>query len=313
MIEQIIDPVSKELLEQELTNERLLRTTNKANNLLYVVDAHNSPNVMREIGRLREISFRDAGGGTGKACDIDMFDTMENPCRQLIVWNPDDREIIGGYRFILGEDIKLDSNGQPIIATSHIFHFADQFIANYLPGLLELGRSFVVPEYQSTKKGAKSMFALDNLWDGLGALVVENPQMKYMFGKFTMYPSYGPLGRDMILYFLRQQFEDHDHMVSPLKPLPYDTDESILREKFPAGIAFKDGYKLLHSELKALGLRLPPLINAYVGLSATMKFFGTAINDDFGDVEETAILVTVADIYDEKRERHINSYVRPER
>lgn len=310
MLDKIIDPISKELLERELTDERLLRKTNKANNLLYVVDAHNSPNVMREIGRLREISFRDAGGGTGLSCDIDEFDTMECPCKQLIVWNPDACEIIGGYRYILGKDVKLDADGQPRIATSHIFRFSRRFVTDYLPNILELGRSFVVPDYQSSKQGAKSLFALDNLWDGLGALVVEHPEMKYMFGKFTMYPSFGPLGRDMILYFLRRHFGDAEQLVVPKKSLPYDNDIHLLSSKLPE-MPFKDGFKLLHSELQQLGLKLPPLINAYVGLSATMKFFGTAINDVFGDVEESAIMVTVADIYEEKRERHINTYVSP--
>ena len=128
----IIPPVDRELIKAELNEERFLRTTNKAGNQIYIINAHNSPHTMREIGRLREIAFRTAGGGTGYEVDIDQFDTMDSPCEQLIVWNPDAEEIIGGYRFILGEDIKYDAEGQPLIATSHLFKFSKKFIDKYM-------------------------------------------------------------------------------------------------------------------------------------------------------------------------------------
>ena len=160
----IIEPIDTNLIIAELTPERFLRKTNKCNNEIYIIDAHNEPNTMRELGRLREIAFRAAGGGTGKECDIDEFDVMPVPCRQLIVWNPAEKEIIGGYRFILGHDIAFDANGVPQIATSHMFHFSEHFLRDMLPVTIELGRSFVRLEYQSTKVGAKAIFALDNLW-----------------------------------------------------------------------------------------------------------------------------------------------------
>ena len=190
MEEEIIQPVSKELLRAELTPEKQLRMTNKSNNEIFVITAHDSPNVMREIGRLRELAFRSAGGGTGKALDIDEFDTMSNCCKQLIVWNPDAEEIIGGYRYLFGSDWQIDENGQPKLATSHMFHFSEKFMKEYAPYTVELGRSFVSLEYQNVRSNTKSIFALDNLWDGLGALTVINPNVKYFFGKVTMYPSY---------------------------------------------------------------------------------------------------------------------------
>ena len=175
MEQPIIPAVSKELLKSELTPEKLLRKTNKGNNEIYIITAHNSPNLMLEIGRLREIAFREAGGGTGKEADIDEFDTCENCYKQLIVWNPEAEEIIGGYRYLLGSDWQLDEKGQPILATSHMFHFSDKFLKEYMPYTVELGRSFVSLPYQSSRMGAKSLFALDNLWDGLGALPVVKP------------------------------------------------------------------------------------------------------------------------------------------
>ena len=202
MEQEIIKPVEKELIKSELTPERQLRMTNRSHNEIYIIDAHNAPNTLNEIGRLREIVFREAGGGTGKALDLDEFDTMDNCYKQLIVWNPEAEEIIGGYRYILGKDIDIDKNGQPILATSHMFHFSERFMKDYMPWTIELGRSFVTLEYQNTQKNpSKSLFALDNLWDGLGALTVIQPDVKYFFGKMTMYPSYIRKGRDMILYF----------------------------------------------------------------------------------------------------------------
>ena len=306
---EIIQPVPLELLLAELTPEKKLRMTNKSNNEIYIFTYHDSPNLMREIGRLREITFRMAGGGTGKELDWDEFDTCENCYKQLIVWNPESQEIIGGYRYLMGDEWEYDEEGQPILATSHMFRFSDKFIKEYAPYTIELGRSFVTPEYQSSKRGAKSLFALDNLWDGLGALMVINPQMKYYFGKMTMYPSYIRFGRDMILYFLKKHFDDKDGLVYPKHPLKLDTSEEELEQVF-CGRDFKEDYRILNGGIRALGFNIPPLVNAYMNLSPTMKLFGTAINDGFGDVEETGILIAVDEIFESKRVRHIESFVR---
>ena len=308
MEEKIIQPVERELLRSELTPNKQLRLTNKSNNEIYIVTAQDSPNVMREIGRLREIAFRNAGGGTGKALDIDEFDTMEGGYKQLIVWNPDAEDIIGGYRFIYGTDWKMNADGQPLLATSHMFKFSNRFLTDYMPYTVELGRSFVAVEYQSIRKGTKSIFALDNLWDGLGALTVINPKLKYFFGKMTMYPSYIRRGRDMILYFLKKHFDDKENLITPMKPLIIETDPKELETLFSAD-DFKEDYKILNREIRALGYDIPPLVNAYMGLSPTMKLFGTAINNGFGDVEETGILIAVDEILEEKRVRHIDSFI----
>ena len=308
MEEKIIQPVERELLRSELTPNKQLRLTNKSNNEIYIVTAQDSPNVMREIGRLREIAFRNAGGGTGKALDIDEFDTMEGGYKQLIVWNPDAEDIIGGYRFIYGTDWKMNADGQPLLATSHMFKFSNRFLTDYMPYTVELGRSFVAVEYQSIRKGTKSIFALDNLWDGLGALTVINPKLKYFFGKMTMYPSYIRRGRDMILYFLKKHFDDQENLITPMKPLIIETDPKELETLFSAD-DFKEDYKILNREIRALGYNIPPLVNAYMGLSPTMKLFGTAINNGFGDVEETGILIAVDEILEEKRVRHIDSFI----
>ncbi|MCF0197930.1 MAG: GNAT family N-acetyltransferase [Bacteroidaceae bacterium] len=307
-MEPIIAPVPRDVLKSELTDERLLRSTNKADNLVYLFRADEAPNLMREVGRLREIAFRTSGGGTGLDCDVDEFDLGDHAYTQLIVWDPEQEVIAGGYRYILGEDCAFNASGQPHLATSHMFHFSDEFLGDYLPHTIELGRSFVSRDYISKASGRKGIFALDNLWDGLGALAVENPGYRYFFGKFTMYPSFDRLSRDLILYFLRKHFGGSEHLIAPFRPLPLETPVEQLAPVFTAD-DFKSDYRNLNREVRLRGVNIPPLVNAYMGLSPTMKFFGTAINDEFGDVEESGILIDFEDILPEKRERHIESYL----
>lgn len=309
MEEKIIQPIATELLKAELTPRRLLRRTNKSHNEIYVVTAHNAPNVMKEIGRLREIAFRSSGGGTGKSMDIDEFDTSENCYKQLVLWNPDSDEIIGGYRYIFGNDVALGKNGQPELSTSELFHFSDKFIKDYLPNTAELGRSFVRLEYENMRNNAKSIFALDNLWDGLGALTVINPNIKYFFGKMTMYPSYHRKARDMILFFLHKHFEDPDKLIVPIKPLQLEHDPEEF-EKIFVEDDFKKDYLILNREIRKLNYNIPPLVNAYMSLSPTMKMFGTGINYEFGDVEESGILIAVKEIFAKKIVRHIDSFIK---
>ena len=311
-MQEIIKPVDRAFLRAELTKEKLLRKTNKSNNEIYVVTAHDAPHVMQEIGRLREIAFRNNGGGTGFPVDIDEFDTMENAYRQLIVWCPENEEILGGYRFLCGSDVQLDKNGKPILATSHLFNYSDTFIQNYLPHTVELGRSFVSLEYQATRCGnTKGLFVLDNLWDGLGALSVIDPSIQYYFGKVTMYNTYNTEARNLILYFLNMHFPDLEKLVFPIVPLKTDIDEKSMQKIFQYD-NFKENYKVLNQEVRKLGINVPPLVNAYMSLSPKMRVFGTAVNHEFGEVEDTGILIAINEILEEKKKRHIETYLKDE-
>ncbi|WP_288205804.1 GNAT family N-acetyltransferase [uncultured Parabacteroides sp.] len=310
-MQDIIKPIDRAVLKAELTKEKKLRSTNKSNNEIYIVTAHDSPSVMQEIGRLREIAFRYYGGGTGFPVDIDEFDTMEDAYRQLIVWSPEDEQILGGYRFLCGSDVKFDENGKPMLATSHLFNFSDKFNKEFLPYTVELGRSFVTLEYQSTRAGAKGLFVLDNLWDGLGALSVVDPSLQYYFGKVTMYNTYNTEARNMILYFLGMHFPDADKLVTPVYPLQTDTDMEKMKDLFHYD-NFKENYKVLNQEVRKFGINVPPLVNAYMSLSPKMRVFGTAINHEFGDVEETGILIAINEILEDKKKRHIETYLKEE-
>ena len=306
-MQQIILPIHKNLIIKELSKDRFVRKTNYGNNEIYIVNAHNSPNVMREIGRLRELTFRYAGGGTGKNVDIDSYDTDVIPYEQLIVWSPIDHEIVGGYRFIKCN--KLISKGQKEIplVTTHLFEFSEKFISEYLPYTIELGRSFVQPNYQPSSTNRKGLFSLDNIWDGLGAVTMDNPDVKYFFGKVTMYLSFNQKARDMILFFLHKFFPDNDKLVTPHLPLQINTDYKELDALF-CGSNYQENYKILNSNVRNLNENIPPLINTYMNISPSMRTFGTSLNDTFGDVEETGILVSIKDIYESKKERHLLSY-----
>ena len=291
----------------ELTPDKLLRKTNNGNNEVYVFDNNSSPVLMRETGRVREITFRHAGGGTGHALDIDEFDTdRDDPQKQLIVWDPENKAIIGGYRyyFLPSGCLNCDINK---LASSSYFNFSEKFVIKYFPHLMELGRSFVHPDYQSRSRGRKSLFALDNLWDGLGAIILDNHHLKYLFGKVTMYPHFNQKARNMILYFLKKHFNDPDDMVVPKDPANIDLHSDEMKKVFRSW-RYKENYKTLSAEVRKLGENIPPLINAYMGLSPTMRTFGTFINHKFGDVEETGIMITLRDIYVEKINRHLASY-----
>ncbi len=310
-MKKVTGPVDKHLLERELSEELFVRNTRKGGKKIYIFTSAQAPNLMREVARLREISFREAGGGTGKELDMDAYDTAETPFKQLIVWDSEAKEIVGGYRFLMGKNMPSSHGEMPKTPTAKLFCFSPYFIENYWPQTIELGRSFVQPAYQPTTNLRKGMYSLDNLWDGLGALVVLNPDMQYFFGKFTMYPSFNARARDLIMLFLQKYFPDKDRLVYPKEEykLLYKTDGIETLQTVLTGKDYAEDYKLLTREVRSLGENIPPLVNAYMNLSPTMKTFGTALNPGFGDVEETGILITIRDISEEKSRRHIESYI----
>ncbi|MEN9442425.1 MAG: hypothetical protein RLZ33_2502, partial [Bacteroidota bacterium] len=298
IMENIIAPIDKEIIKAELSPECFVRKTRKGDNEIYIIDQHNAPNTLQEIGRLREVTFRASGGGTGLPVDLDEFDTNEKCYKQLIVWSPEDEEIVGGYRYIKCSEAIDETTGEILLSTTHYFDFSERFINDYLPYTIELGRSWVQPNFQPTVNPRKGLFALDNIWDGLGALVIFNPEIKYFFGKVTMYPNYNTASRDFLLHFMNHYFPDKENLMKPFHPLVQNYDRSYVEGQLK-GLDFKDGFKVLNSAVRENGEFIPPLVNIYMNLSPTMKTFGTAVNPDFGNVEETGILVTIADIFEE--------------
>jgi hypothetical protein len=305
-MEEVAAPIPVNVLLKELTHDKFVRVTNNGENEIYIISHYDSPNVMQEVGRLREVTFRASGGGTGKSLDIDEFDVNEFPYKQIIVWNPKDKEIVGGYRYIKCKDA-IDNTGKVHLATTELFTFSEKFMKEYLPKTIELGRSFVQPKYQPSSENRKGLFSLDNIWDGLGAVIIDNPDIKYLFGKVTMYTHFSIHARDMILSFMNYYFPDTDNLVTPIEALPLKTDVTEFLKSIK-GLPYKEGHHILNKNVRALGENIPPLVNSYMNISPSMKTFGTSMNSHFGDVEETGILVTISDMYESKTERHIKSY-----
>ena len=301
-------PIDRDLIKAELTDDKLLRTTNKAGNLIYLTTASESPNVMKEIARIRELAFRLCGAGSGKMFDMDAFDWAERPYKQLFVWDPQNEEIIGGYRLIFGNEVAINEDGQPDLVTASMYKFSQKFIDEFLPYTIELGRSFVHPDYQASKMGSKSLYSLDNLWDGLGAITVLRPDMKYFFGKVTVYPSYEEQARELIFTFLNKYFPDEDTLVEPIDPFIRPAFAADYAGLF-AGGSFKEEYKILNGKVRERGVNIPPLVNTYMGLSAKMKSFGYAVCEELGGLIEFAIMVPIYEMYEEKKTRHIETFV----
>ena len=304
----IIPPVETSLLLSELEGH-LLRPSNKAGNLIFDITAHECPNVMREIGRLREISYRDGGGGTGKEIDIDDLDIMEKPYHQLIVWDPDNQQIIGGYRYLLGHEIAIDESGQPRIASAHLFQFSPRFVSDFLPYTIEFGRAFVQPAYQAREMGVKALFALDNIWDGIGALVYKYPQLQWMIGKVTLYPSFDPMVRDLLYSFLYRYHPDTEGLLIPYHPLAISEEAQKWADEVFEGDDPAANLHALQLAARQRGLVVPAMFAAYLNLTKHMRTFGTSINDEFGDVLETGIMVAIKDILPEKKERYMQPYI----
>ena len=300
----IIAPVETEILLHELEGH-LLRPSNKAGNLIYDITAHECPNVMREIGRLREISYRAGGGGTGKELDIDDQDIMPRPYHQLIVWDPDNNQIIGGYRYLFGHEAEI-RNGQPFITSAHLFHYSDRSIRDYLPNTIEFGRAFLQPMYQKREMGVKALFALDNIWDGIGAVLFNHPEMRYMIGKVTIYPGYNEQARELIYAYLDRYHKGEQGLIEPYHPL---LSQPLTHSPFE-GEDKQENYHILQHAVREQGTVIPPIFTAYLNLTNDLQFFGNAINDEFGDVLESGIMVDLETVYPEKKERYINSYIK---
>ena len=305
----LIEPVSRKLLREELTTNRLVRPTRIGSNEVYIFTALKAPNLMQEVGRLRELTFRDVGAGFGAPADIDHFDTDGNPCRQLIVWDPVVEEIIGGYRFNIFHKFK----GKPLrdipLANKSLYSISNTFTNEYIPYLVELARAFIQPKYQPRLAGRKAAFSLDNIWDGLGALVVKYPFIRYFFGRLTFFSNYDPTVRDLAFYFFAKHLQGNPALLSAKKPFEFPTLINDL-EKVIGGSSIKDDFTKLNQAAKNHGTTIPPLVKSYFNVSGTLRVFEPVFDSYFASSYAAAILVTIADVYPAFVKRYITPYQR---
>lgn len=307
-MKDIIAPVSRAVLRHELNERLFIRPSHKGGNLIYDFHASEAPNAMLEIGRLREMAFRRGGGGTGEAVDIDRFDT-DGPYRQLIVWDPDHEQIVGGYRYVFLDEADTLHSGEPDIVSTHMFSYSREFLDHYLPCTAELGRAFVQPMYHDEAMGIKSIVSLDNLWDGLGALIYNHPEIKHMIGKVTIYPDYDKAARELLYAYLERYFPSRGGLLTLRKPISISDEARRMADRVFEGDNKQANYSRLKHAVREMGTLTPPLFNAYVGLSNTMQTFGTGINDEFGNIFDTGMMLTIADIFPEKLARYIDPYI----
>ena len=262
---------------------------------IYMVDAESAPRALTEIGRIRELEFRREGGGTGKDVDLDRYDLLSPRYRQLIAWDPQEEEIVAMYRFFRGADLG-DSGGE--LASAEIFEFSPRFLSDYLPHTIELGRSVV---NRSARRSYRGLFAV---WSGLGALVREYSDARYFFGKFTVSPTLNSQLRRAMYAMLSQWCGGDSGLVSPRPDCQIFYDHAAWEQ----GVSFKDDLSRLVVFASGHGASIPPLVLSYARLTDKLQVFGTALNSQFGNVEETAILIPIEYISARIRQQFIDSY-----
>jgi len=306
-VEEIIKPISKEILINELKIALFLRPTRVGNNEVYIFSSEQCPNLMQEVGRLRELTFREAGAGFGKEVDIDDYDICEHRCKQLIVWDPIKKEIVGGYRFNLFYDLKNKNLNDTPLSNKSFYNVSNKFVSDYIPYLVELSRAFIQPMFQPKYAGRRAAFSLDNIWDGLGALVIKYPFLKYYFGRLTFFSNYNATVRDSIFYFFQKHLKGDTSLLQAKRPLSLDTPISYIKKKINMS-DIKEDYKSLQLIAKEHNAVIPPLMKSYYNASSSLKVFDPVFDSYFGSSYAAAIIVTIKDIYPSYVKRYIKPY-----
>ena len=295
-MEPIIDPVDIKLLKEELSRAPELTEASRGDIKVYCIDS-SFPNMLREVGRLREIAFRKGGAGSGRACDLDSFDTDPSfKVKQLVIWDAEEECIAGGYRIVYGYDMKVDANGQPLIPAAHLFHFSEQFMKEKMPFTMELSRSYIVEDHQRNSSARKSIFVLDCLFKGI-CVVAREGKMTDVFGKVTFYQDYPKEAFSLVTSFMKKHCYKGDEIV-PINP--YVVPPARNAKKIFSAKEFRANFHALTSFFIQKKLYLPPILKSYINLTTTMRYYGAMINEEFGGVIEMGIMVHLPDIDKER-------------
>ncbi len=296
--QEIIPPLLIEELESNLSRLTPIYTNKTKGVMVYCFTGNQFSELLLEVGRLREISYRHIGLGTGKSFDIDCYDKMFPQYRQIIVYNLLQKKIICGCRCYapIFFPLKYHQNVENI-ATSNLFVMSDKFIENYLPYTLDVGRVFVIPELRaqflnSVLTNIRS--PLEYIWKGLGYLIAHH-DIRYFLGRVIVDNKSGIRVRDLIYKYLETHFADYGLMHSKQAKEMKSVKHPFVKEH-----SFLDDLHLLKEMAKKEGQMISPLIQAYVKLSPTMKFYGSAFDSDLGKAEEMAIMITIKDIFKNK-------------
>ncbi|TLP41099.1 GNAT family N-acyltransferase [Arcobacter arenosus] len=289
----IAHPQKKDQLIKELKKSQLIGET-KDGKKIYLYDYEDDSIVLKELGRLRELSFRKVGEGINKKRDTDKYDIYY---QHIILWDENDLEIVGSYRIGNGDFINKNIGIKGFYSNS-LFKYNKRF-DKYLNDSIELGRSFVQPKYWGTR-------ALDYLWYGIGAYLRANPQIKYMFGPVSISGTFPSSAKDMMIFYYSHYFSNDKELVESKLPYQYSSHIQDLKDMFVLDDK-KEDFKRLKSTLSNMGVAVPTLFKQYADIceDGGVKFLGFNVDTDFSDCVDGFILVDVEQIKPSARKRYI--------
>ena len=290
----IAGPESATSVHKELQEAELLGET-KDGKQIYLFDFRRNSPVMREIGRLREATFRQVGEGTGMRRDLDQYDTYY---RQLVLWDDNDLQIAGAYR--IGEVANiLSSRGVDGLYSNSLFSFTDR-IHSVLPRTLELGRSFVQPRYWG-------MRSLDYLWYGIGAYVKRHPEIRYLLGPVSISDAYPREAKNLLVHFYRNYFGDENVLALARHRFVISEQESGPHLRAFQGDNYEQDFRVLKRELGDLGVAVPVLYKQYTETyePGGVKFLDFNVDQKFSNCVDGLVLADLEKLTVAKRERYL--------
>lgn len=290
----IIKPIDRKILKLQLKEAPLLGITNDGKKI-FILTYNGFPEVIREVARLREITFRGVGEGTGNRLDMDLYDKLY---RHIVLWDEENLEVVGAYRIGVCEELLL-KHGTEGLYTSTLFNFSDNF-KKKLPFALELGRSFVQRKYWNS-------YSLDYLWQGIGAFLYNHPETKYLFGGVSLSGSYNTEAKELLVFFYTKWFKGPFDMVTAKNHYSINPNKlESLEATFP-GVDYKSELKILKQSLKMFGFSIPTLFKQYSELCSDngCSFLDFGIDYDFNSCIDGFIFIEVDKIKPHKRERYI--------
>ncbi len=294
-VETVIHPADAKAIKKNLYKATLLGET-RDNKKIFLYDFSYDCPVMQEIARLRELTFRSVEEGTGLSLDLDRFDTYY---RHIVLWDDNDLEIVGAYRIGEGSEI-MRNQGVDGFYTQTLFDL-DTHFSGYLPYSIELGRSFVQPRYWG-------QHSLEYLWYGIGAYLNTRPDIKYLFGPVSLSNSYPQLAKELIVAFYDQQFGHALPQAQARSPFQVSlASKRFALQEFSAD--YSSSFKILNSELKKLGVKVPTLYKQYVELCVDKgcHFIGFNVDPQFNDCIDSLIMVEIDKIAPKKKQRYVNT------
>ncbi|TBR42748.1 GNAT family N-acetyltransferase [Marinomonas agarivorans] len=304
----VAHPQNRQLIKQELNQSELLGES-KDGKLIYLFDYHKSSQssdqnngqrssaqsaTMQEIGRLREIAFRQVGEGTGEDIDLDKFDHFY---RHLVLWDDEELEIVGAYR--IGEASKLSSSHS--LYSKELFNYSKEMQPYFDKGI-ELGRSFVQPKYWGKR-------SLDYLWYGIGAYLNKHPDIRYLFGPVSLSNNYAPLAKDLIVSFYQLHFPDKDQLGKSFTPYQITPENKALIRNLFKGESYEEDFRELKTQLSYLNASVPTLYKQYSELceAGGVRFLDFGVDADFGYCIDGLVLVDLEKVKASKNARYRGS------